>query len=655
MSHGQDGVNHDDGAPNGSTPSIYLDHEFPVRPTRTSAQPRHVRLLGTRAFARLRSADDRDIALRLPATVLLEATESGETLRSVEYTEIPIREETWYRNQLVCGSTGSRKTFGYFYPAIDAVLRSTSGSVCLLNIKGPTGTAEIRALAERHRPNAPVIVFAPASPASSVVWNPVTFAKRYGMRETLIEALICARPDFHHESKYWENTARKAVSSALRHASIDSPAAVHDLFDTPQALRDLARALNDPTLTDLASSMGTGSVNAATALTDIIGRLYPFVRSDAIRAVLSGRNELDLIGLLRAGEPFTLIIEANESTFANDRHSIALFLSMLFQSIVRVSESNGGELPCPLSLFLDEFGAVGRIQDAETVANTSRSRKASIHVAVQTLAQLEHHYGDAARSLLAAFNSKMFILSGLELADREYASRLSGFIDTERWRVTQQLDPSSGEFHTVTRTQEIMRRPLLMPDELSMPPHPVFGPLAVQFSPDHPPALLHLTPAWEIPHIEDAISGVRSTVRACLARDTEAIERELGSEEASPMALGWWTAQRKRFDRHPEAFARLVADLERRAATIEELYMASKMCKGDSLATVLAYMEYRRAMRRESVNGTPPSAPRAHGSSARTARDEPLFTSCPRCRGMMPRQRSVCLRCENRAIREPSE
>ena len=656
MSHGQDGINPSDrghDAQNEATPNIYLDHEYPVRPRRASDQAQHVRLLGLDQFTKLQSADRQDIGVRIPATVLLEQDASGVKLRAVEYTEFPVRNDTWYRNQLVCGSTGSRKTLGYFYPAIDAVLRSTAGSVCFLNIKGPTGTAEIRAMSERHRPGAPVLVFAPASPVVSVVWNPVPFAKRYGMRDTLIEALICARPDFHNESKYWENIARKAVASALRQKSICSPVAVHDLFDNPEALQALARRTSDPTLIDLASAMSSGNANGLTALTDIIGRLYPFVRSDSIRAVLSGQNELDLISLLRSGQSFTLVIEANESTFGNDRHSIALFLSMLFQSIVHVSEANGGELPNPLSLFLDEFGAIGRIQGAETVANTSRSRRASIHAAVQTLAQLEHHYGSAASSLLAAFNSKLFILSGLGLPDREYASRLAGSIDTERWRVTQHLDQCSGTFETVSRTQEVVRRPLLLSDELSMPPHPVFGPIAVQFSPDHPPALLHLTPAWDIPHIEEAISSVRDTVKASVARETEAIERELGFDTATPMVQAWWRNQLKRFNRHPEALGRLLMDLGRRAATIEELCTAAQSSKGKSIASMLAYMEYRRAVRRESDTSAEQPGRRAHQPGRRPPPlAEWLFRRCLHCESLIPTQETVCHDCQKRLCKQ---
>ncbi|MCA9300799.1 MAG: type IV secretion system DNA-binding domain-containing protein [Phycisphaerales bacterium] len=625
-------------------PPFYRQDEFPSRPKRTRGRgsPRHVRLLTREDLDRLEVHPD--VSIRLPSTILVEATSCGELLEAREYVGMPIREETRRRNLIACGATGAGKTYRFALPLLDATYRETDDAVVILNIKGPAGTEEIRRLAARHRPDEPFFVFSPGDADRSVAWNPVTFARRHDMMTPLVETVLGAEPRGSQDSAFWDSMARKVMSAALARSSMPSLAALFDTVNDLDALARFAGATRDPVLAEFMRFVRSGSHNAGTNLADITARLFPYARSPQIRAVLSSRNEFDMVALFSRPGPFTLVVEANESTFASDRPVLNLFFSMLFGSIVRASEANGGELAAPLSVVLDEFGAIGRIQDFETVANTSRSRRVAITAMVQTLAQITHHYGEAASSVMSAFNSKMFICSGLDLADREYASRLGGVITVESWRETEQYDPVEGRYQPSSRTQDFWRRPLLTPEDLAIPEHAIFGPLAMLTSPDHPPALLHLTAAWEIPHIASVLSRPHERHDAAPSSVVhEASERRLGLEAASKECRAWWRGFTSRMKRSPGVVRRVVYELETRDATIEDLHHAVTHSGTRSLRGNLLFLDLVRQAEREKRFGVPWALrPRPK----RSAPGQPtLFTTCASCDLIRPSSAGPCPHC----------
>ncbi|MFG0306503.1 MAG: type IV secretory system conjugative DNA transfer family protein [Phycisphaerales bacterium JB040] len=631
-------------------PPLYRQDEFPARPTRSTLRgaPRHVRLLSGDDLDRLESCagGGQGGGVRLPATLLVETTACGSRLESREYSGLPIRTETRRRNTLVCGSTGSGKTYRYALPAIDATLRQTDDSVVVLNIKGEAGTREIAELAALHRPESDVVVFSPADPERSVAWNPVAFARRHGLLETLVEHLVETTTRGTQDSGYWESVARRAISAALSHRAVDSLAELHDVFNDRGRLAQLARACRDRTLLEFGSFVDSGSHNAATNLADITARLFPYSRTAGLRSVLSSRNGLDPVALLESDRPVTLVVEANESTFRADRPVLGLFFSMLFKSIIGASEPNGGELPTPLSVFLDEFGAIGRIHDFETVANTSRSRRVSITAMVQTLGQIAHHYQDASHSVLGAFNSKLFLCSGLELCDREHASRQSGSVTAVGWRETQTFEPGEGGFVPGARSQDFFTRPLLTPDDFAPPEHPVFGPLAVLFTPDHPPALLHPTAAWEIPHIARAMNAARAGLSRDAGADPD--EHALGLNDAPPRGRRWWSDFRRRMRRHPGVVRRVLHELRRRDATIAELHEAVQRSGVRSIRGNLMFLDLQRLAEHERAHGV--SRALLSKRELRRARDRQarLFEPCPYCGHVRAWAEPVCPGCADR-------
>jgi len=455
--------------------SLYHAHEYPQRPRRDQDVD------AGRSQIRLARVDDLDGmaakpgTIRFPSTVLVEACADGSRLHSLDYAGLPLTREQYERHAILIGQTGSGKTYHFLYPMVAEFARETDHSMMLLNIKGPVATAELTAIIRRSRPGCRCIVFAPADPSRSSAYNLLAYARRHGMLDVLIRALEETCQQGSNESGYWRGTATRVFKAMLKYDSVQSLADAAAIIEDPSRFSEFVKQTNDPVLKSFLDFERSGSHNAMTNMADIANRLSSFAATPSTAAVTGVDCEFYLDNLLSGEEPFALIVEANESTFETEAPLLNLFFSLVFRSVTDVAERSPGNcLPRRLVVMLDEFGAIGKIVGFSRTINTGRSRGLSVFVMMQTLSQMSV-YREEADSVLAGFGSKIFMLSGLAIKDRAYASSLAGRITVGRWRVSQSGDPVTGQWESATRVWERELRPLLTPEDLALQPHGVFG------------------------------------------------------------------------------------------------------------------------------------------------------------------------------------
>ena len=75
--------------------------------------------------------------------------------------------------------------------------------------------------------------------------------------------------------------------------------------------------------------------------------------------------------------------------------------------------------------FLDEFANVGRIPNVDKLIATIRSRKVSVSIILQTIAQLKTMYKDSWETIVGNCDSVLF-LGGNEQSTTEWLSKLLG-------------------------------------------------------------------------------------------------------------------------------------------------------------------------------------------------------------------------------------
>ncbi len=184
----------------------------------------------------------------------------------------------------------------------------------------------------------------------------------------------------------------------------------------------------------------------------------------AVREILSGDDiGIDRIGGYQhpAGKIAIFLALPDEDPTFN--FLAAIFYQCLFDSIIRRCRTYPGErLATPLHCFLDEFANVGRIPNFDRLIATIRSRRVSVSVILQTIAQLKTMYRDSWETIVGNCDSVLF-LGGNEQSTTEWLSKLLGK-ETIDLRTTSDSKGASGS-HTINYQRA--GRELLTPDELT--------------------------------------------------------------------------------------------------------------------------------------------------------------------------------------------
>jgi hypothetical protein len=481
----------------------------PKRPARDLQSPLgnpEVRLLNAADLAKLDATRGEAGTVVLSATPLVEVTPDGSLLESRPYHGLAMTAEMRRRGTLVVGATGSGKTYRFAIPLIHALLRDTDETILYNNLKGPRGTEEIRELVKRVAPGTPVTVFAPGNAARSVGINLLKFTRRHRFESTFVAHLLAAIEKGRDGSNYWELIAKPVFEAVLRCDAVDSIAAMHELLSNSTLLESLAQRTGDPDLAEFTNYRSSGS-NGATSGVDLAGRIAPLCATDAARAVASGADEFDLVECIASPQRSVLVIECSESTYRSEKHLVSLFLTLWFQSLLKVSEDNGGELPRGVNMIIDEFGVTPTIPDLAETLNLGRSRGYAFYGLVQSLNQVRATYKEQADSIFAGFCSSVWFCSGIAVSDREIASRIAGNIVVKDWSTTMRETSGGGPWEADSRTSRSVNRPLLLPEDFLISDHPNFGGYAVACLVDSKPAYAHFTGAWECPDIAGALAA----------------------------------------------------------------------------------------------------------------------------------------------------
>lgn len=186
-------------------------------------------------------------------------------------------------------------------------------------------------------------------------------------------------------------------------------------------------------------------------------RLAVFTSSGVVAISHRSDFSLDLVGR----QPSTLIIAMpRELTRGLEVYS-ALIITQLLQQLKRVAAaSRTGWLPVPVTLYLDELPAQGRIPQLEHEIATLRDMAVTFVCGMQSSAALEGKYGKvAAEAIKSTTNTKIVIGRNLGHEDAEYFSRRAGD--------TTILVPGTTEVPGgVSRSTHVARRALITPNQI---------------------------------------------------------------------------------------------------------------------------------------------------------------------------------------------
>jgi type IV secretory pathway TraG/TraD family ATPase VirD4 len=130
-------------------------------------------------------------------------------------------------------------------------------------------------------------------------------------------------------------------------------------------------------------------------------------------------------------------------------------LRKLMLDLDTIGEQNGGPLPMPVGVVLDEFPTLGKLDSLVADVNLVRKRRISILIGAQTKGQFHLIYGQEGTQALFTGLATQIVFGGCDAETAEYYSKASGIATAD----ANEDDPNS----------HLRQRPLLTVDEVITP------------------------------------------------------------------------------------------------------------------------------------------------------------------------------------------
>ena len=159
-------------------------------------------------------------------------------------------------------------------------------------------------------------------------------------------------------------------------------------------------------------------------------------------ARMTSYDNLDLGSMGEKKKAIFCVIPDNDNSF---NYLVGMLYTQAFQELYyRADHKYGGELPIPVHFVMDEFANVALPDNFERLLATMRSRRISVSIIIQNMAQLKALFKDNWESLVGNCDTMLY-LGGNEQSTHEYISKMLGkeTIDTRTRGITKGQHGSS--------------------------------------------------------------------------------------------------------------------------------------------------------------------------------------------------------------------
>lgn len=159
-------------------------------------------------------------------------------------------------------------------------------------------------------------------------------------------------------------------------------------------------------------------------------------------ARMTSYDNIDLGSMGEKKKAVFCVIPDNDNSF---NYLVGMLYTQAFQELYyRADHKHGGELPIPVHFVMDEFANVALPDNFERLLATMRSRRISVSIIIQNMAQLKALFKDSWESLVGNCDTMLY-LGGNEQSTHEYISKMLGkeTIDTRTRGITRGSHGSS--------------------------------------------------------------------------------------------------------------------------------------------------------------------------------------------------------------------
>jgi type IV secretion system protein VirD4 len=395
----------------------------------------------------------------------------------------------------VIGPTGCGKTAGLAIPAI----LEWDGPILAASVK----TDLLAATHHQREERGEVWVYDPAETAADITragWSPLDDIKTWADAGR-VAAAICdaARPRTGSltDADYWITQAAKALAphlyaAALQHEPI---ATVVTWIDT-QNEEDLYHPLDaDPRPDSQAALQALQSLwmkeeRLRSSIYATVESVLLAYTDPGVQHAATLEPRIDLDRWLSGNNTIYLLAPSHEQ--ARLRPVFTLAAQSAVRAAYTAANRNGGTLPKPCLILLDEAGNIAPLADLAAYATTARSHGISLLTVWQDLSQLNDRYGRQAQTVLNNHRARVF---GRGIADEQTLRYLSALIGDTNHRELQRSTDLTGGRRSLN--EHTTRRPAAPPDALRRLPEDT----AVLLYGAEPPARLQLRPWYRDRHL----------------------------------------------------------------------------------------------------------------------------------------------------------
>jgi len=208
------------------------------------------------------------------------------------------------------------------------------------------------------------------------------------------------------------------------------------------------------------SALNTGEQAMASVMSTAMSRLNTFLDSE-LEQILCFDTCIDAEKFCNTKSAIFLIMPEEDNT---KYFLISLIVQQLYREILSIADEKGGKLDNRVMFYLDEIGTIPKIDSAEMMYSSSRSRKISIVSIVQSLAQFEKNYGKEGAAIIVD-NCQVTLFGGFapNSSTAEVMSKNLGDQTVMSGSVTRNDKNGSQQL-------QMIARPLMTPDELKAMP-----------------------------------------------------------------------------------------------------------------------------------------------------------------------------------------
>lgn len=400
-----------------------------------------------------------------------------------------VPENIRFSHTLVLGGPGARKSTGYHWQNILSDAKD-GWSVIVLDLKYPDPKGGfVSAVPYFEALGYNVQLFTPYDESTHHL-PIIKEARTEQIAREIAEMIVPPDPNAGN-AEFYRNNERRLVTGLLMHAA-DNELSLNELHDILQrgaaGLQKFIKGDNiegtgkstlykeaEAKVRTIASALFEKDPGEQAGLiTGLEGKLQFFSDTRLGQATRTAREPWLNIDLSRVGTEKTLLYIGIPQKYVDSGSGkllLQLIKRMIDSALSETAFQNGGELPVPVSFYLDEFPSLGRLPNVESNFATMRSRRVAYHLTIQNISQGKAIYGrDGFDSFFTSnFQTIMLFPSFIKFQDAEYISKILGSTMTT---MLSEGKTQGSVNSSVNQGQREATRPLVTVDEMqTWPPN----------------------------------------------------------------------------------------------------------------------------------------------------------------------------------------